>query len=77
MKYASILTNDPDSDPTPRVALRRKYRNGTYVWLDSNDNFLADGATPADANETLKHVYSFYVARATWDLRFHRNPQEF
>ena len=66
---ASIATNDPDHDPTPRVALVRDVACGRHVWrVACSDEYIevADGATPAAADRALERVYG----ATYWDLRF-------
>jgi hypothetical protein len=65
-KIASIATNDPDRDPTPRVVLRRVREGGFYVWLTPEGARVADGKSPAGADWALRQVYGSPV----WDLQF-------
>ncbi len=62
---ASIATNDPDNDPTPRVKLTRAKRHGRYLWLNPHGVSVADGKTVADAETALRYVYN----HPAWDLR--------
>jgi hypothetical protein len=66
--HATIATNDPENDPTPRVALIRELRDGRYryVWLDPDGEMVANGETAEQANTELSKAY----ADAVWDLRF-------
>ncbi len=67
-RHASIATNDPENDPTPRVALVRERREDRYVWIakDGDDTQVAEGRTAREADAALEYVYSF----SGWDLRF-------
>lgn len=65
-QIASIATNDPENDPTPRVTLTRTKRDGRYLWLNPEGEMVADGKSASDADHTLRGVYNF----PAWDLRF-------
>jgi hypothetical protein len=65
-KIASIATNDPDNDPTPRVTLERRKIMGHVAWYDPDGNMVADGKTVAEAEAALRYVYNW----RGWDLRF-------
>ena len=66
-RFASIATNDPENDPTPRVLLERTVRAGRVIWVvcENPDIVVADGRTASEANIGLRSVY----AAAEWDLR--------
>ena len=65
-RVASIATNDPDRDPTPRVMLERTVRDGRVVWAASERpaEVLVDGRTTAEADAALRDAY-----RGLWDLQ--------
>ncbi len=65
-RVASIATNDPHRDPSPRVMLERTVRNGRVVWVASERpaEVLVDGRTAAEADAALRECY-----RSPWDLQ--------
>lgn len=67
-RTASIATNDPQNDPTPRVRLHSEKHGNVVVWLDTDGNIVASGPTAGHAIEELQWVYVDKV----WDLRFGR-----
>ena len=66
-RFASIATNDPENDPTPRVMLERTVRDGYVIWVstDNPETVIAHGRSARDADNAVRLAYAF----PAWEFR--------
>lgn len=66
-RFASIATNDPENDLSPRVVLERTVREGAVIWVstDAPETVIVDGRTTREADAELRKAYAF----GGWELK--------